>query len=572
MSNTAAHAGLRTFEIVGRGKNRASDGSIQVEAGWDSEATIEAAVDLQISHPLKSARIQAEFKGWTEARFEMRNPTKLAVGPETANYKVNVNSRLFQNVLCIIYDSRHPLPTTKGDVPLSLPFSIKLPKNNLPPSFQSTSGSIEYSIKCSISFQEELKLFRSHREIEVPVTVNVPSQVVAKLLKNPSTATQEDWGSHEKAGFKVFVPNRVTTIGGEISVEITIFSTPPNAKLRLITATMRPQITYLSSDKIGVQATFPRPLADWSQIVNKSIDSSEPIIRKIFLTADPEMASVSFKSVLISVETVLRVQIILDTSETPNVSVEIPIVLLPQAPGSNKSNSNMLPVIVDDMARNTALHPDQRSVFSGGARSVRSNVDGSTELKMPVYQFPELVENETVLEDALSVEGLPMESNIRLHPQQEEPQSSSIRRQEFSLFNAFQEQEPDIDATPPNSLPRSDFNQDNLLSHRPTEPYFTRETTLPSPNNSISENGKFDETADFDTSNVDSWSVETVADFLRSLKISEDVVRKFSDNAIDGSVFVGLSPEDLKTELGLTALGVRRKIEIAIEILKSDQI
>ncbi|KAJ3060588.1 hypothetical protein HDU99_005856 [Rhizoclosmatium hyalinum] len=60
-----------------------------------------------------------------------------------------------------------------------------------------------------------------------------------------------------------------------------------------------------------------------------------------------------------------------------------------------------------------------------------------------------------------------------------------------------------------------------------------------------------------------------VAEWVRAKGASEEIVKSFIEQDIDGTIFPTLSDGDLKTELKVTALGLRRKILQAIEKVRS---
>ncbi|KAJ3053199.1 hypothetical protein HDU99_008029, partial [Rhizoclosmatium hyalinum] len=64
------------------------------------------------------------------------------------------------------------------------------------------------------------------------------------------------------------------------------------------------------------------------------------------------------------------------------------------------------------------------------------------------------------------------------------------------------------------------------------------------------------------------WSVEMVAEWVKQKGASEEVVQSFKAQEIDGSILVTLTADDLRNELKVTALGLRRKILMAIEKLR----
>ncbi|KAJ3096541.1 hypothetical protein HK100_005539, partial [Physocladia obscura] len=323
--------------IIGRGANKGVDGGLIAEAGWDTECVLEGAVVIKFTQTLKNVRIQAELRGYVETRFEAGS-MRLATRAENNQYKISSMRQIFQNIVEVVYDSKHPLIPNPSGAPVSLPFLFKLPKNKMPASFNSYGGVIEYYIKCTLLYNEGIiQLIRSTQEVEVPVIITMPKVAIYKLLNRSSAYSLEGNGSDGKIQYSIHLPKRIVTIGDEVEVQITILSTPGNFKLRMMNAALRPVISYLNENNIAVQARFPRPLSEMSQPWSPQVkiggsNGIDPIVRRIYLRVDPELAQASLESSLISIKTILRVELILDSSETPNISEEVPLVILPKLP------------------------------------------------------------------------------------------------------------------------------------------------------------------------------------------------------------------------------------------------
>ncbi|KAI9352868.1 hypothetical protein BDR26DRAFT_849985 [Obelidium mucronatum] len=328
---------LQHFEVVGKGSNiRESDKAIIVEAGWDTESTIEAAVLLKVGKRLKYVRIQAEFRGYCETRWE--NGLKVATRPEASDYRITRSGRVFKQLVEVVYDSSNPIEPSPSGESHSLPFAFKLPRNGLPPSFENVGGAIQYYIKCSMLYQEGMKLLKSSIDFDVPVVVLMPEAARLKLLQSPSQMTHQVASSDEKIGYSVQIPKRILSIGERLEVNVMIFSTPGDAKLRLFNASLRPVAQYMSPNNYGAHGTFPRPLAEVTETFNlvQVGDGAEPIVRHFFLDVDPAIALASLESPLISIKTVFRLQVTLDNSETPNSVWELPVVVLPVSTTESK--------------------------------------------------------------------------------------------------------------------------------------------------------------------------------------------------------------------------------------------
>ncbi|KAJ3106581.1 hypothetical protein HK100_003711, partial [Physocladia obscura] len=337
---------LQHFEVVGKGKNlRASDGAIVAEAGWDTEGILEGAVLLKVGNKLKVrfAYVKNQIKPLSsiEECYAETNWTvpgnRLNEKPISESNRVTHISRVFQQLSEVVFESNEPiLPHSqqRGESN-SYPFTFKLPKNKMPSSFESNSGSIQYYIKCTMLYQEGMKLLKSSIDFEVPVIILMPEAAKLKLLQAPSRMTYDSSSppdgaaaAVDKVQFEVEIPKRILVVGDIVDVSFTLKSLPENTRLRMINASLRTVAQYLNSDGVGAIAKFPRPLSEASENF-PLVYLNEPLVRKLQLTIDKEMAHASFESTLISIKTVFRLEIVLSDSETPNVSYEIPIVVIP---------------------------------------------------------------------------------------------------------------------------------------------------------------------------------------------------------------------------------------------------
>ncbi|KAJ3081069.1 hypothetical protein HDU99_006660 [Rhizoclosmatium hyalinum] len=188
-------------------------------------------------------------------------------------------------------------------------------------------------------------------------------------------------GTADKVGFSLHIPQRIVTIGDSVELHVTINSTPQDARLRMLNCQLRNVVSCLNSEGFAVQQKFPRPLSEVSQpfnLVSVTPGYSDPIVRRLYFTVDPQIALQSLESPLVSSRSILRVQIVLDTSETPNVSMEIPIVVVPrntegyEPPGVASSGTSQYSVMATPILRATTiqspqLNPNNENGSSGGS-------------------------------------------------------------------------------------------------------------------------------------------------------------------------------------------------------------
>ncbi|TPX78637.1 hypothetical protein CcCBS67573_g00075 [Chytriomyces confervae] len=324
---------LERFEIIGRGNNLTDAGHISVEAGWDVETTLNAAVLLKLSDKLKNVRIQAEFRGYCETRWD--SPGKPATKTDTGDtHKVTRYGRVFQQLVTVVYESSSPILPNPVGGSNAFEFHFVLPKSQMPPSFESPSGSIQYHIKCTMLYQEGMRLLKSSCDFETPVQVFMPEAAKLKMLAAPSQMFQQADQVSDKVSYSVDIQRRILSIGQTLEVDVTVLSTPNTAKLRSINASLRSAISYMNPDhSMAVQTKFPRPLSEISMDfpnIQVGATAAAPIYRRLYLTVDPLLAQASLESPFISIKTLLRLQFLLDDSEVPNVQYDVPVVVVPK--------------------------------------------------------------------------------------------------------------------------------------------------------------------------------------------------------------------------------------------------
>ncbi|KAI9352864.1 hypothetical protein BDR26DRAFT_849978 [Obelidium mucronatum] len=636
--------------VVGRGVNLAPDNSIIVEAGWDTEANLAGAVVMSLLKPLKNVRIQTELRGYAETRFE--SPHKIATS-KALDKQLSKNVRIFQQIVEVVYDSKHPLSPNPNGTPISLPFSFKLPKRNMPPSFDSPGGTIEYFIKCTILFQEGMKLLKTNWEVEVPVMVTMPQLAIWNLLKSPSPFTDDRQATVEKLGVSVFVPKRILGVGENVELQVTIHTTPGNTKLRSMNASLRSVISYVNQEQFAVLAKMPRPIAEMSQtfpMLSVRPGHSDPIVRRIYLHLDPLIAKASLESPLISIKTVLRFQVVLDNSETPNIHLEdsyfYSVAASPllratsQTPSINESTTDSFLNILAWKPTTSTLNGSISSVPANSSSSSSNSVKSplSTPIAIPVYDLPHLGQGRSLSRVALdspqysmginhkpsqaSIPARATPSSMLLQQQQQQQQQQHLHYHQYQtpqasplpqLSSSQQQQYPKnggwkhhLRLAPPPPPPPTTNQQHSAQAdvgspaYTATSPQFgptstpatasvltesirsmsIRENFPPTPpvdpNNHISDRRSIasgqsgaTNTTTTTVSLHDTWTVDMVGDWLKRLGgVPAEVVQRFLENEIDGPVLVTLTTEDLRDDLGVTALGVRRKIQLAIERLR----
>ncbi|KAJ3237326.1 hypothetical protein HDU81_009662 [Chytriomyces hyalinus] len=612
---------LERFEIVGRGNSVTNDGAITIEAGWDVESTLNAAVLLKLSDKLKNVRIQAEFRGYCETRWDA--PGKPATKPDTGDSKVTRYGRVFQQLVTVVYDSSSPIMPNPVGGSNAFEFHFTLPKSQMPPSFESPSGSIQYHIKCTMLYQEGMRLLKSSCDFETPVKVFMPEAAKLKMLAAPSQMFHQSDQVSDKVSYSVDIQRRILSIGQTLEADVTVLSTPNMTKLRSINASLRSSISYMNPDQsVGVQSKFPRPLSEISMDfpnIQVGAMGAGPIYRRLYLTVDPLLAQASMESPFISIKTILRLHILLDDSEVPNVQYDVPVVVVPRTRAQiaeeeeeaaarlaleEKEAHDRLTLATHETSARVYQSIAARSAslssgFSHGSSHPSSGTQSShrrahsashrlprTEIIVPAAggmgtRQPSL---SSLPSPALSPTHKTSSNDIRYPLSQSKSvpslshrtskkdvngidlSRSSSRRADKSTFsymlNELEAMELSLDAERQPGTSNS-YESSPVLTLGKTSSLQSSPSMRSAPGDILSSRSRSGGSRGYDFSEygpVGGWSNANVCDALKRLGGSVNVVQSFSDNQIDGSVLVSLSEEDLRTELGVHEAGLRRKI------------
>ncbi|KAJ3233447.1 hypothetical protein HDU78_006470 [Chytriomyces hyalinus] len=615
------------LDIVGRGPNlRHYDHAIVCDAGWNTDTTLDGAVLLKTTAKLRHVRIHLEFCGYVETRWEASDCTVLAKSAPSGEYQISRTGRVFQRVEDVLYDSKEPLLPNPTGGSLAFPFTLNLPKNQMPPTFNSVGGSIQYSLKCSIFFQEGLKLLKSTREVDVPVLVSIPESAKIKLLESSSQLTHQVPESFDKVGYSLQIPRRIVVLGDSFEVNLAITSTPGDTRLRYMSASLRPVISYLNQDSVGVHARVPRALSEMSQsfpLVKVGGQTGvTPIYRRLLFLVDPELAQPSLESPLISVKTIFRLDITIDNSETSNVSFELPIIVVPpvrqhslQQPSSESTQQHdrqythmfgatAKPVSALDSYRisvdsrrqlgysSPRLNSITTPVLLGGNPSLASRGSGgrSSALSFRSSAFTASISSSSAVPSFTSststhitnrghssVQSLALSGLVPTNATVPPHTSSSVQPQTHNYKSAMivSDTAMDVDSDQSNVYPASLFLPSEALLSDEESSDNGLDAGSPATSSSSSSAG-FDasDSPQMDTgANLlqihgkpsEAWSIRMVADWVGILGASPAVVQCFIDQEIDGSVLMTLSDADLKNELGVTVFGLRRKILMQLD-------
>ncbi|KAJ3139073.1 U3 snoRNP protein [Physocladia obscura] len=170
-------------------------------------------------------------------------------------------------------------------------------------------------------------------------------------------------------------------VGDSVEVNLTIAATPGSGRLRKLNASLRPIVAFLNDDKVAARATFPRPMSEWNETFSNLlvVTPNNPLIRQFHLLVDPEIAQATFESPLISVKTILRLQITTEDSEVPNVSKEFPIVVVPPISSENSSST-----VLTTLQRTESIMESPNFAFS----SINSRISADIIPPLPSPSIP----------------------------------------------------------------------------------------------------------------------------------------------------------------------------------------
>ncbi|KAJ3321503.1 hypothetical protein HDU76_014087, partial [Blyttiomyces sp. JEL0837] len=318
---------------------------------------------------------------------------------------------------------------------ITLPFKINLPKNGMPPSYIDRAGTIDYHFKTTLSWQEGLKLLKTHREIETPIQIIMPESARTRLLSNDSPLSHEVPGTDQKCGYSINIPSRILKPGDPVYITVTVNTTPSTSSIRMINVSLRSTTDYTGSER-ATQVKFPRPLSEATESPGISVNGSTgPWSHKFTLVVDPAIAKPSLESPLISIKTVFRLEIILDTSETPNVAVEVPVVVVPlgknEIPmidsGNVKAvvNGTMLPSQASGSSRNNTPDPRSTLLFQQQQQQQfnnnnNNNANDDSNSSVGGYPTPSVIGNQSLVSNVLGAGAFNMQGQQQGLDQQQQ--------------------------------------------------------------------------------------------------------------------------------------------------------
>ncbi|KAI8617901.1 hypothetical protein BC830DRAFT_1079576 [Chytriomyces sp. MP71] len=275
---------------------KTKEGVYSLEAGWDVPTTLHGEILFACNIDIKSARIEVAFCGYTETRWEGYSNIRLAAQNESAGYKVSRVGTLFQNVSSVAFEGPDPLLASA----------------------------------VTTTFWEPTHWFTSTTvDTAVPLLLAIPESTRARVLASLTPQTHTVDSTPTTVGYILHAPTITLAAGDTLELHLALTSTPGAARLRRLRAHVSPVAAFLNNEAVVRRATFPEPVGVVEQDLPRIrvAPGEEAVSRRIKLPLPAERAMASFEALLISVRTIVRVEI---ETDDENVTVaEFPILVWP---------------------------------------------------------------------------------------------------------------------------------------------------------------------------------------------------------------------------------------------------
>ncbi|KAJ3112291.1 hypothetical protein HDU96_004735 [Phlyctochytrium bullatum] len=319
-----APSGVLKFDVVGTGANLGDEGTIYAEAGWGVPSQVEAAVHIKSTKVLKELKITVELRGMIETRWSGNKPMV------PGDILPTRFAKRFLHLTEVVRDKKEALQPNEFGM-ITLPFKMTLPPNGLPPTYSDRASTISYYFKVIIAYQDGMKLMKTHKELEIPIIVRMPESTRIHLLTSPSPIDHNPPPSPDKCGYSVHIPHRAFQPGDVLEADVTVFSSPQNAIVRSVAASVRTSIEYTGQD-MSAKVSLAKPLAEAAEAVGGSV-SQKAWTNRFSLRLDPAICRATLESPLINVKSYFFLEIFLKGSDAANITIDLPIVIVPVSRG-----------------------------------------------------------------------------------------------------------------------------------------------------------------------------------------------------------------------------------------------
>ncbi|KAJ3202090.1 hypothetical protein HK099_001996, partial [Clydaea vesicula] len=390
---------ITNIQLIQTGPNAVFNDFI-IEAGWGKAVSLTGKILLTIRKPLKDAKITAIFIGTSSTKWIGNRP------PESEDKKIPLTySKNFFESFTSIRDPRilkknkfstelSPLKNIEDSslIPLDIPFSIDLPAStDFPQSTKDSRASVLYNLKVVVNWQNNA-FKKNFLETSCEVIMLLPDWARKKLISQDLPLSHHLPFTMGKCDVILDIPKRILSPKEYLSADVLIRSIPAGKSLRYVDVSLRSTLELKGPHGIGSIVNFTRPLSEerdipYSQPDGKRLSITGEWKKNFKLMVDETLAKPTINSLLFSVKTVFRVEIVLDDNPIPNVVFEIPVTILSlqennsfifsnteEEEGSTSATINSKTLSLDSSVaslRNlfTQKIPSRRSTFSMRSRS-----------------------------------------------------------------------------------------------------------------------------------------------------------------------------------------------------------
>ncbi|KAI8808977.1 hypothetical protein BJ742DRAFT_807060 [Cladochytrium replicatum] len=315
--------------------------AFMVAAGWGTQAQLKGSVVVSNKKILSAATITIDFKGFTESKWSS----------ESSNKKGNLVARRAQDLSYLSYRSKfaHVTQTmwNKRDVPADdngeYPFTLELPANGLPPTFTDSVAIVTYKLVVTLTWHGAIS--KNSVEAEIPVVITMPPAIRSKLLAKDSFYRHEPAPVMDHCHYALRLPKRVCSPGDYLEASLVVLTTPFGLPLHFADFIVVSTKDYKGPDDRTLTVELPiaatsrvREVADSS---SRTADGNINFSRTVRIPITSEVPA-SLESPLVKISTFLRVEIHIENG-SPNVVVDIPLIVVPMETNASKTSAIPLP-------------------------------------------------------------------------------------------------------------------------------------------------------------------------------------------------------------------------------------
>ncbi|KAJ3416435.1 hypothetical protein HDV05_001593 [Chytridiales sp. JEL 0842] len=313
-------------------------GRFRLEAGWGHPSKLEGDLCIRVNKILKDPKVVLEFRG--ESGTCWLNTDRL-VDPHDLSSKPTLVYGPRKIIKTTLQVPNAPLldPNNVNKV-IRIPFSIDLPAQGIPPSYEDLRGSIRYLLKATVQWSETVFGMKNVKFLEVPVQVEMPVANRLKLLTTQTVARHlEPTRPSERPVCSVAVPRSILQMGELVEAELSIISLPPDFHISAIKASVIRELEFCGHKT--VKCLDDAPMAAFEAVIATDpfladMSSSRKGLgwkRVISLRPEPTSMSISLRTPLITIQHYIEIAIT-STCSAPNthsfntIKIRVPLAFL----------------------------------------------------------------------------------------------------------------------------------------------------------------------------------------------------------------------------------------------------